>query len=645
MKRVFLLGLLLAGCTQRHELGTEPIALLYAAQEASKTDALTVGDEVTVYASVDGTQHYFLNAHRFVAGSDGRTLTAQPAVFYPDAKQAVAFYAWFGSQSVPSDQSTPADLKKADLCWASASSTPNLVAVPLAFSHVFARLAVTCSAPTSKITIPNAFSGGTLDVRTGTFTNSAKSDVWTAGSELIVPAQTLNRLIITSGGVDYVFDGSIVLENGKTTTVNLTLNTATKTASLAGSSVAAWTAQEATDTPIESVSNVLSLHWPNYLPQSATPDKVVFTIGGADYTVNSGISYANQTFTVPFASSSLRYPYTISKIRFYNGSTQSFPVCTQFLGSVVYKSGAATLGIKDQANAIKIGSLWWATGNLVATGLRGAGGKGALRIGAPMDGGLYFQFGSLIGYKGGNQANGGNGVGAPQVPGSLTPDDHWYWGGASWTWVGESYVWPIEMGANPTGVTAWQNDNGAVEGDRPSLTGWYFKYNATPYSTAYQNIVPWVNNAANAANGIGDPCTYYLDASWRLPTTAELAALTGKTGSSWITWAEGITGRWVTASQTFAGITGPGVWLGAGLSPGAGTPDVTKNLFFPASSCRYFTTGAQYGIGVNVRYGSSSIASPTYACNLDVNDVFGTIPQNHGNRSNGFPIRCVSAAP
>ena len=479
MKRVVLACLLLAGCAQRMELQTEPIALLYAAEEASKTDALSEGDEVTVFASVEGTQNYFLNGHKFVVGSDGRTLTTQPAVFYPDPKQAVTFWAYFGSQSVPSDQSTAAALKQADLCWATASSTPSHAAVPLTFRHVFARLTVTCSQPTSKITAVNACSGGTLDIRTGSFANTTRSDVSTTGNELIVPAQTLNRLVVTSNGVDYVFDGSIALESGKATTANLTLNPSTKTASLSGSSVSAWAAQTGGGNLSEAVSNVLTLHWPNFIQQGALPDKVVFTINGSDYTVSSGITYADKTFTVPFASSVLVYPYEIQRIVF-SASAATIQACTQLVGSTIYKSGVLVVGVRDPIFAVKIGSLWWATGNLVADGSNGC------RIGAPTDAGLHFAFGSLVGWSGGATGD-GRGRGTPSK---------------------------TKIAAKPSSYIGLSTYPGGYYSSAPSGTGYCYP------------------STDNSSTGVGDPCRYYLGPSWRTPTYVELRTIPAKFPSS-----------------------------------------------------------------------------------------------------------------
>ena len=595
MKRLILLCLLLAGCAQRMELQTEPIALLYSAEEASKTDALTVDDPVSVYAAVDGAGNYFLENSPWRVGPDGKALVPPQPVFYPDAKQAVAFWAYFGSQSIPTDQSTAAALKQADLCWASASSTPSHAPVPLTFRHMFARLVVTCSQPTAKITAINAFSGGTLDIRSGAFANSTKSDIFTAHNELIVPAQTLNRLVVTSNGVEYVFDGSIALEAGKTTTINLTLNTSTQTATLNGSSVSAWAAQTSNGAVSEAVSNVLTLHWPNFIQQGALPDKVVLTVNGSDYTVNSGIGYANQTFTVPFASSALRYPYTISKITFYSGSTQSLPACTQLLGATVYKSAAQTLGIKDQGAVIKIGNLLWATGYLVASNPNAPGidGPGGCTIGTPGDVGLYFNYFSLIG-MGKSNSQGGRQLGTGSFVHWIRPTGCTYGSG-----------WPTQM------VTA--------------------SYPATD----------------NPVTGAGDPCRYYLGAPWRTPTSSDnMALLNWSNVNDWGYKGWNATVQWTDNGP--APYNCPGVWIGPNA---ASNPSLLNNLFLRAS--KYVSSASDAGdVATRTDLLTGSWCN-WYNAEITWNDPFaGRFIKSTGwnaldivpNRSFHYPIRCVRPA-
>ena len=127
----------------------------------------------------------------------------------------------------------------------------------------------------------------------------------------------------------------------------------------------------------------------------------------------------------------------------------------------------------------------WATGNLVANGANGA------KIGEPTDGGLYFQFGSLIGWAGGAS---GDGTG---VPASNTPG---YAYNASGTVVPSGKSIP----------TTW--------GDPNKWTG--------------------TTGTVPAAN---DPCTHYLGSDWRLPTLDEYKALFNNVTTPYA-WAD--TGGW-----------------------------------------------------------------------------------------------------
>ena len=107
----------------------------------------------------------------------------------------------------------------------------------------------------------------------------------------------------------------------------------------------------------------------------------------------------------------------------------------------------------------------WADGNLIAKGQNGA------ENGAKTDGGLYFQFGSLIGWAGGKTGD-GRGVASARVPATVK-------------------VTP----AGYTGSTVWNED--------------------------------WTGDPAteNVATGTGDPCKYYLKGTWRLPTIYEYERL------------------------------------------------------------------------------------------------------------------------
>lgn len=114
---------------------------------------------------------------------------------------------------------------------------------------------------------------------------------------------------------------------------------------------------------------------------------------------------------------------------------------------------------------IQIGNLLWATGNLVADG------PNDCKIGQPEDGGLYFKFGSMIGWTGGAT---GDGTGHPNA--SLS----------------------AELKVKPVGYEGWTTWDGHGSG--------------------------WPGEDIVKA-GHGDPCRFYLGNGWRLPTAGEFKAL------------------------------------------------------------------------------------------------------------------------
>ena len=625
------------------ESSGDSIVLGVSLSKASKADALAAGDEVAVYAMADGAQTYFLTAHKFAVGSDGQTLTAQPAAHYPDAVQAVAFYACFpyhtGSFGVPADQSTAEALKAADLCWATTQSTPSNTPVPLPFNHVLARLVVMCSAPTSKILASSAFSGGSLDIKTGLFTNATRSDVSTTQNELILPAQTLNRIAIVSGGEEYTFEGSVSLEAGKTTTLNLTLHASTHTASLDGSSTAEWTTRSGEGSPTETASNVLTLHWVPAHAEATSVDKVVLTIeddgGTADYAVSSGVVWNGESFEVPFALLSVRYPYTIKTAAIYKGST-SLLAASSLVGATVYKQGAFAVGVKagnpinppSPSDYVKIGNLYWAKGNLVATSST-PGPNNGCKVGDPYDGGLYFQFGSLIGWKGGALANGGTGVGQPL----LAYNQKWWNGATKYSWSNDAMVWPTSMTSTPT---AWPYKSGS---NLSTLSGYYFDYSYAPWETVEKDIrmfaVSVVGDTGSgtlatgryAALGVGDPCTYYLGGTWRLPTTAEYKTLCNNQGGygQAIAWSS-CNASWKPTAPTGGNFSG-------------------STLFLPASGFRYDIGGGAFrNVTGDANCWTSSINSAKNSFFFNFNSGW-VHPQIYNDRSGGFPVRCVSEAP
>ncbi len=153
------------------------------------------------------------------------------------------------------------------------------------------------------------------------------------------------------------------------------------------------------------------------------------------------------------------------------------------------------LSVKSVDSELIIDNLVWATGNLIADGENGC------KIGKPTDNGLYFQFGSLLGWTGGANGN-GIGQGKPSLA---------------------VQVKPAEYNGNPNWSSAPRYKD-VADGASVPLT-------------------------FDPSTGIGDPCRYYLGDPWRLPTAGEYTKLFDDVGmgtewkyvSNW-NWQESPTG-------------------------------------------------------------------------------------------------------
>lgn len=120
----------------------------------------------------------------------------------------------------------------------------------------------------------------------------------------------------------------------------------------------------------------------------------------------------------------------------------------------------------DAPESVTVNGIKVAIGNLVADGSNSA------KIGAPTDNGLFFQFGSLIG----------------------------------WSTEGEPAI--VVKPAAFTGDGAWGATGKIWQGTEGTVT---FTVNGS--------------GSNDEKAGIGDPCRYYLGDPWRLPTKEEYAAL------------------------------------------------------------------------------------------------------------------------
>lgn len=371
---IYLFALLMLSCAHQDEPSTSDltIQLAYNSEHtASRVDALAVSDKIGVFCALDGTENYTLRNALFTVGTDDKTLETSPAPYYPDPKRAVNFYAYLPYQvgqsdasgvafSVPTDQTSAAALKSADLLWGRASSVPVAEAVPIVFNHLMARVIVKLASAQAveQVTLVGAVRDGRLNVSTGAFTlGSTTSNVSSTKQEFIIPSQLLPRLIVKVSGVDYIFENtsSIVLTASATNTLSLTLNPITQTATLANPTaiVSPWLTASKTDEASQEVENNFTAHWLVADYRFDQINRINLTIKDnissvtKDYKVSnvsliSGSTIAAASYTFNLKNfSDLHYPYTVSAIKLYKDATL---VHTTAENQLVTKSGNVTLG-------------------------------------------------------------------------------------------------------------------------------------------------------------------------------------------------------------------------------------------------------------------------------------------------------------
>lgn len=304
---------------------------------------------------------------------------------------------------------------------------------------------------------------------------------------------------------------------------------------------------------------------------------------------------------------------------------------------------------------INVNGLIWATGNLVATTQMEQGSVtnntlGAkVKIGKPTDGGLYFQFGSLIGYKGGNTAGGGRGTGIPHGATTTTPfPDNKFWNLANaYSWANDAMVWPERY---TNGAATWPGNS--------TDNTYYFGHNVAPFDKVGQKLSDYghwnTGHILRATISVGDPCAYYLGEPWRMPTTEEYGNLfnnqfpNGTVGdvASWTGiskyWSYGAETRSIMAGLTAA--TSPTEGLGIYANTTATSVEAAKAdpnaIFFPASGYRT-NAGGSFSLVGNCGYvWSASVYDGARGLFSDIKST-GFILQSSNLRYLAFPVRCV----
>ncbi|MGL5683309.1 MAG: fimbrial protein, partial [Marinifilaceae bacterium] len=158
----------------------------------------------------------------------------------------------------------------------------------------------------------------------------------------------------------------------------------------------------------------------------------------------------------------------------------------------IHKVFIEQLALALPTQFIDINGIKWARGNLIANDANGC------KIGAPTDGGLYFKFGSLIGYKGGTNTDGS--------------------GSAS-----NKFSSDYTLAVKPT-----------IYLENPTFEKAPFNFETSPIDKEYNLSMD------KPTEGLGDPCRYYLGGKWRTPSAKQLSQIfdnqTGGSGTPTKSW-------------------------------------------------------------------------------------------------------------
>ena len=262
------------------------------------------------------------------------------------------------------------------------------------------------------------------------------------------------------------------------------------------------------------------------IAKDATYDGYTIFMPDKNITFGVGETLSFTVTTTDGTTETTSNPITLdaSRIATANNGTQFFEMGKRYWFDLTIDAdgklkwtNAATPPAED--NFIEIGNLKWATGNLVANGEHGA------KIGAPTDYGLYFQFGSLVGWSGGANGDGtGTSTDGSIAVAKITPTDY-------------------------------------------TATGWDSKWVGDPTATDH-------------TTGKGDPCRYYLGSTWRLPTATEYQALFNNTTTSW----DGATGwSWNGTSRSATHTSGLLLPAAGGLGGGEQTGSGVAGAYWSSS--------------------------------------------------------------
>lgn len=251
----------------------------------------------------------------------------------------------------------------------------------------------------------------------------------------------------------------------------------------------------------------------------------------------------------------------------------------------------------DESLFVEIAGVKWAVGNLVADAEAATG----VKIGASQDGGLYFRWGSLIGWSGAVN-NDGTGL---VIAGSSNP------------------ALVVAKPAEFTTATEWGNATNTA--GNPYITGIYTATDMTTKNLLIDgNGVITAAQVYNPALGIGDACHYYLGGKWRMPTAVEYNSLFNIPATSSGTNMWGPTVEEFGWSQSF--IEDP---------KGLTYNNDGKTLFIPASGMRNRDTGLNSNLTNGFGWSASTVGLTLFSGGSHVRGASASHP------AGAHPIRCV----
>ncbi len=255
--------------------------------------------------------------------------------------------------------------------------------------------------------------------------------------------------------------------------------------------------------------------------------------------------------------------------------------------------------------------------------------------------GLHFRWGSLVGITSDSSNAAFNGGTSGVAPSSVV-------------------FWPAEYAPNVPGRWVFDYNGMSATGQVPYIDDTEIGTNSVGSAQyAFAGYPGGAGPGFDAAAGKGDICRYisemgWVKGRWRMPTTAEIAALlnetpignNGRAVGSWdgaTVTGTGSVNRYGYFSELGARLVGAGVTgfeLGSNSLPNPGP----RRVAFPAAGWRSGYDGRLYDPGHYAFHWSATASSFfDFAYVLDFNGYNNVHPANNFSRNNGYSVRCIMA--